>query len=304
MTKLPARVSFGFIIAVAALIFALTSISRGQTADQTNPADEDVEGTRAAIQGSHEDPAAVARGGTLYRANCGTCHGMTAKGTGQGDDLIRSPLLIDDDNGNLLAPVIRDGEPDKGMPKSALTDAQISDVIAWLHVQFYAADHRTTYAFRDILTGDPQKGEEYFNGAAKCSTCHSATGDLAGIGAKYDPHALQQRWLDPRGGFGRGRGGRGFGRGAESAAPADTRGETTVTVTLPDGKSFSGTLDHIDDFFVSLHEPDGTLRTFPRSSATDPKVIENDPLKVHVELLRTYTDAEVHDITAYLATLK
>ena len=303
MGKLSGRGRAGLIMAVAALIFVgFTSVSRGQTADQTNPADENVEGTRAAIQGSHEDPASVARGETLYRANCGTCHGMTAKGTSQGDDLIRSPLLIDDDNGNLLTPVIRDGEPDKGMPKSTLTDAQISDVIAWLHVQFYAADHRTTYAFRDILTGDPQKGEAYFNGAAKCSTCHSATGDLAGIGAKYDPHALQQRWLDPRSGFGRG--GRGFRGGAAPNPNPDTRGVTTVTVTLPDGKSFSGTLDRIDDFFVSLRDPDGTLHTFPRSSPDDPKVAVNDPLKVHVELLRTYTDEEVHDITAYLATLK
>jgi len=302
LRRLSDRGSVGLIMAAAALIFiGFTSASRGQTADQTNPADENVEGTRAAIQGSHEDPAAVARGETLYRANCGTCHGMTAKGTAQGADLIRSALLIDDDNGNLLAPVIRDGEPDKGMPKSTLTDPQISDVIAWLHVQFYAADHRTTYAFRDILTGDPQKGEAYFNGAGKCSTCHSPTGDLAGIGAKYDPHALQQRWLDPRSGFGRGRG---FGRGPAAATPADTRGETTVTVTLPDGKSFSGALDRIDDFFVSLRDSDGVLHTFPRRGPTDPKVVVNDPLKTHVELLRTYTDEEVHDITAYLATLK
>jgi cytochrome c oxidase cbb3-type subunit 3 len=302
LTKFPVRGRLGLAVAAATFIFiGFSSISRGQTADQTNPADENVEGTRAAIQGSHEDPTAVARGETLYRANCGTCHGMTAKGTGQGADLIRSPLLIDDDNGNLLTPVIRDGEPDKGMPKSTLTADQISDVVAWLHVQFYAADHRTTYAFRDILTGDPQKGEAYFNGAAKCSTCHSVTGDLAGIGAKYDPHALQQRWLDPRSGFGRGRGFRG---GAAASANPDMRGVTTVTVTLPNGKSFSAPLDRIDDFFVSLRDSSGALRTFPRSSPTDPKVVINDPLKVHVELLRTYTDAEVHDITAYLATLK
>ncbi len=279
-------------IAAGCIVFACSSDLRGQA----NPAEETVEGTRAAIQGSHEDPAAVARGETLFRANCGNCHGMTAKGTDRGADLIRSPLLIDDDNGNLLAPVMRDGEPDKGMPKSNLTDAQISDIVAWLHVQFYAADHRTTYAFRDILTGDPKRGEEYFNGPGKCNTCHSATGDLAGIGAKYDPHALQQRWLDPRGGFG-------FGRGRGAAGPANPRSETTVTVTLANGQTYSGTLDRIDDFFVSLHDANGILHTFPRNG-DEPKVVVNDPLKVHVEMLRNYTDQEIHDVTAYLASLK
>jgi cytochrome c oxidase cbb3-type subunit III len=280
-------------IAAGCVVFAYSSELRGQA----NPVDENVEGTRAAIQGSHEDPAAVARGETLYRANCGNCHGMTAKGTDRGADLIRSPLLIDDDHGNLLTPVIRNGEPDKGMAKSDLTDEQISDIVAWLHVQFYAADHRTTYAFRDILTGDPKRGEQYFNGAGKCNTCHSVTGDLAGIGAKYDPHALQQRWLYPRGGFGFGRGRGGL------AGPSSSRSETTVTVTLPSGQTYSGTLDRIDDFFVSLHDADGVLHTFPRHG-DEPKVVINDPLKVHVEMLRKYTDQEIHDVTAYLASLK
>ena len=279
-------------IAAGCIVLAYSSDLRGQA----NPTEE-VEGTKAAIQGSHEDPAAVARGETLYRTNCGNCHGMTAKGTDRGADLIRSPLLIDDDNGNLLSPVIRNGEPDKGMAKSNLTDQQISDIIAWLHVQFYAADHRTTYAFRDILTGDPKRGEEYFNGAGKCNTCHSATGDLAGIGAKYDPHALQQRWLYPRGGFGFGR-----GRGAGGAA-APSGGQTTVTVTLANGQTYSGALERIDDFFVSLREADGTLHTFPRNG-DEPKVVVNDPLKVHVDMLRKYTDQEIHDVTAYLASLK
>jgi cytochrome c oxidase cbb3-type subunit III len=284
-----------FVVAIA----ACAALAYGaMVAAQTGNGDSaSVEGTRAAIQGSHEDPAAVARGEKLYDSNCSNCHGMTAKGTDRAADLIRSPLLIDDDNGNLLTPVIRDGEPDKGMPKSNLTADQISDVVAWLHVQFYAADHRTTYAFLSVLTGDPKKGEAYFNGPGKCNTCHSVTGDLAGIGGKFDPHALQQRWLYPRTGFGRGARGGGFG------ATPDPRSATTVTVTLPNGQTVSGTLERIDDFFVSLRDPDGTLHTFPRNGDT-PKVVVNDPLKAHVEMLRGLTDADVHNVTAYLATLK
>jgi cytochrome c oxidase cbb3-type subunit III len=286
-----------FPLVIAAAAFAALAYGAVLFAQTGNGDNASVQGTRAAIQGSHEDPAAVARGEKLYDTNCGTCHGMTAKGTDRASDLIRSPLLIDDDKGNLLTPVIRDGEPDKGMPKSSLTADQISDVIAWLHVQFYAADHRTTYAFLSVLTGDPKQGEAYFNGPGKCNTCHSATGDLAGIGARFDPHALQQRWLYPRSGFGRG------ARGGGGAAGADPRGATTVTVTLPNGQTFSGTLDRIDDFFVSLRDTDGSLHTFPRNGDT-PKVVVNDPLRVHVELLRSLTDADVHNVTAYLATLK
>jgi mono/diheme cytochrome c family protein len=289
------KVALVTVVATAVAAFLSIGLTSSRAAQTANAGSETVEGTRAAIQGSHEDPAAVARGEKLYDANCGSCHGMTAKGTDRAADLIRSPLLIDDDHGNLLTPVIRDGEPDKGMPKSNLSTDQISDVIAWLHVQFYAADHRTTYAFLSVLTGDPKRGEAFFNGAGKCNTCHSVTGDLAGIGAKFDPHALQQRWLYPRAG--------GFGRGARGAANADTRGVTKVTVTLPNGQQVSGTLDRIDDFSVSLRDSDGDLHTFARDGNT-PKVVLDDPLKVHTELLRTYTDQNVHDVTAYLATLK
>ena len=109
------------------------------------------------------------------------------------------------------------------MPKLNLTEDQISDVVAWLHVQTYAADHRNTYLFLDALTGDAKKGEAYFNGAGKCATCHSPTGDLKGIGAKFDAHEMQGHWLQPRS-FGRG------GRGGPS------KSAITVTVTLADGK--------------------------------------------------------------------
>ena len=167
--------------------------------------------TAAAIAGSKEDPKAFERGAALYAANCAGCHGVTARGGVGAPDLVRSLLVLDDEKGILIAPVIRNGRPDAGMPKMGLTEPQIADLVAWLHVQTYAAGHRNTYAFQDVLTGDAKKGEAYFN--ATCAECHSATGDLKGIGSRYDPFALQGHWLQPRGGRGGGGGGRG-GRGA------------------------------------------------------------------------------------------
>ena len=177
-------------------------------------------GITAAIAGAKEDPAAFERGAKLYTANCAGCHGATGRGGPGAPDLIRSVLVLDDEKGILIAPVLRDGRPDAGMPKPSLSEAQIADLVAWLHVQTYAAGHRSTYAFLDVLTGDAKKGEAYFNGAGKCSTCHSATGDLKGIGSRYDGFALQSRWLQPRGG--RGGGGRG-GRGGAASQERDHR---------------------------------------------------------------------------------
>ena len=145
--------------------------------------------------------------------------------------------------------------------KPNLTEPQIADIIAWLHVQTYAAGHRTTYAFLDVLTGDAKKGEAYFT--STCGSCHSATGDLKGIGGRYDPFALQARWLQPRGGRG-GRGGRG-----ESAST--NRSAVTVTVTLANGQKISGTLDRVDDFSVSLRDSGGDYHSFTRDGAS-PKV--------------------------------
>ena len=257
---------------------------------QGSAADAEKAASAAAIAGSKEDPAAYARGAKLYATHCAGCHGPTAKGGPGAPDLVRSLLVLDDEKGILIAPVLREGRPDKGMPKPNLTEPQISDIVAWLHVQTYQAGHRGTYVFQNVVTGDAKKGEAFFG--AHCSSCHSATGDLAGIGRRYDPFSLQGRWLQPRGGRGRGRGG-----------PAPKATETTATVTLPGGKSVTGKLEHIDDFNIALRQADGEYRSFAREGDS-PRVEVHDPLKAHNELLHTLTDRDIHNVTAYLVTLK
>jgi mono/diheme cytochrome c family protein len=254
-------------------------------------------GLAAAIAGAKEDPAAFERGGKLYGTHCSGCHGTTGRGGAGAPDLIRSLVVLGDEKGILISPILRNGRPDQGMPRPNLTEADIADLIAWLHVQTYAAGHRTTYAFLDVVTGDPKKGEAYFNSTGTCSTCHSVTGDLKGIGSRYDPMVLQQLWLQPRRPQGGGRG----GRGAAAATPSQSA--IGVTVTLPSGEKVSGTLDRIDDFIVSLRDETGTYRSFARDGAA-PKVEVRDPLQPHRDLLSKYTDADIHNVTAYLVTLK
>jgi mono/diheme cytochrome c family protein len=242
--------------------------------------------------GAPPNPEAVKRGQALFVPNCGFCHGSNAGGGNSGPNLIRSVLVLHDKGtGKEIMPVIRNGRPGKGMPSFNFTDDQIHDIAAFLLSRNQAAANRMEYKLLNVVTGDPKLGESYFE--AHCASCHSATGDLAHIAAKMDPAALQSRFLYPKSQnvFG-------------SSAPADPRAEVTVAVTLASGQSFSGKLDHIDDFSVSLTDQSGQHHSWLLDSEPGIKVQVNNPLQGHIDLLKQYTDADMHNVLAYLETLK
>lgn len=245
-------------------------------------------------RGPQFDQAAVERGQQLFVAQCGFCHGSNATGGQSGPDLIRSVLVIGDENGKQLGEFLKAGRPDKGMPKFDLTEEQSRDIATFLHQRIAAVINRGGYKILDILVGDAKAGEEFFNGAGKCNACHSPTGDLKGVGSRYDPVTLQGRIVMPRG-----RGGR--GRGARDGQPP--RSLPTVTVTLPSGQSFSGVLLRITDFDVTLRDDSGVFRSFTRDGDT-PKVEVKDPLQAHIDMLPKWKDSDLHNMTAYLVTLK
>jgi len=234
------------------------------------------------------DPAAIARGKTLYGVNCQFCHGADTRGGDGGPSLLRAQVVLADDHGELIAPIVRAGRP--GMPKFTLTDAQISDIAAFLHTFRAAGYDESRLKPPSIVVGDAAAGQAYFT--AKCASCHSTTGDLRGLATKIpDPRLLQQTWLMP---------GSGGGRGA--AAPVRVP-PTTVTVTLPSGDKVEGKLERLDDFMVSLTDANGVRRSF-RTNGDTPRVEVHDPLQPHRELWRTYADADIHNLTAFLVTLK
>ena len=235
------------------------------------------------------DPAAIERGKALYGVNCTFCHGSDARGGEGGPNLIRSQLVLNDKDAELITPVVQNGRPDQGMPKIDLTAAQVKDIAQFLH-SFRTSGYD---ASRDrppsILVGNAKDGEAYFQ--QKCASCHSVTGDLQGLAGKFaEPRALQQNWLMPGGG----RGGRG---GAGGGTPV------TVTVTLSNGQRMEGRLLRIDDFLVSFADANGAEHTVRRDGAV-PKVDLHDPIEPHRELLKVYNDKNIHDVTAYLVTLK
>jgi cytochrome c oxidase cbb3-type subunit 3 len=232
------------------------------------------------------DPAVVERGHQIFSANCSFCHGSDARGGEGGPNLIRSQLVLDDKDGELIAPVVQNGRPDKGMPKFDLTAAEITSIATFIH-SVPVGGRASTTGTVDPLVGDAKAGEAYFNEAGKCTTCHSVSGDLAGIGARYtDPKALQGAILS------------GERRGESSEV-----GRKTVTVTLRTGQTLVGRLYQIDDFIVSFTDANGDYHSYPRHGDY-PKVVVKDPLQPHLDMLRAFKDDDIHNLTAYLVTLK
>jgi cytochrome c oxidase cbb3-type subunit III len=226
------------------------------------------------------DTAAADRGRKVYAAECITCHGTHARGGDKGADLVRSEIVLHDRYGSTIGPFLKAGHPTQTTPAAKLTPAQIQDLSHTIHQEVYNT-LRAALQIQNVLTGDAKAGAAYFNGAGKCAGCHSPTGDLAHIASRLDPPAIQQRFLFP--------GGRG-------------RGGVTVTVTPAGGAAITGALVHLDDFNVALRDSAGEYRSFKRTSAV--KVEKHDPVEAHHQLLDQYTDKNIHDIVAYLETLK
>jgi len=241
------------------------------------------------------DQAAVDRGQQAFSANCAFCHGASAKGGEGGPDLIRSVLVLDDEGGKEIAELLKAGRQDQGMPRFDLPASQVSDIAAFLHQRITDAAFRQTYKILDLLVGDAQAGAAFFTGAGGCTRCHSVTGDLQGIGTKYDVETLQGRIVMPRP--------RG---GAAGPAPSaeQLRYLRTATITVAPGKAMAGILVRMTDFDVTIRDASNAVRTYARVTEDNPKIEIKDPLQGHLDLLPKWQDSDIHNVTAYLVTLK
>ena len=231
------------------------------------------------------DPAIVARGKALYGVNCNFCHGSDARGGEGGPNLLRSELVLNDRNGERIAPVIQNGRGE--MPKLNLSQDQVAAVAAYIHSFQVAGYDASRMVPPSILSGDAKAGEAVFK--TKCASCHSVTGDLKGLASKVsEPKMLQNIFIMPTSGG--------------SRSPI-TPSPVTVTVTSDSGQNTEGRLLRIDDFIVTLLDTEGRVRSFRREE-NRPAVEIHDPLKPHRDLLPTYSDQDIHNLTAYLVTLK
>ncbi len=259
--------------------FALLALSTPIYAAQQGASQSSVERGRQFLGlAPPADSVAAARGQKLFLQNCAFCHGPNATGA-EGPDLVRSTVVLHDEKGETIGPVVLNGRPDKGMPSfSGLTQAQIYDLAEFLHSRVEQVANRFGYKLQNIVTGNAKAGEEFFRGTGGCIGCHSPTGDLAHIATKFEPPDLQAQFLYP------------------SHAEAES-----VTVTLASGEKISGKLKRMDDFEVSMWDSSGAYQSWPRSEV---KLEVRDPLAAHRELLDKYSDADMHNVLAYLETLK
>jgi cytochrome c oxidase cbb3-type subunit III len=225
--------------------------------------------------------AAAAAGGSLFQQNCAFCHGRDAGGGETGPDLTRSKLVTADVGGDKIGDVVLHGRPEKGMPAFQFSGEQITDLSAFIHAQQAKAmaqsGKRKGVDVSDLQTGNVEAGKAYFNGPGGCATCHSPTGDLAGIASKYEGLQLEERMLYPK----------------------DVKSK--VTVTLPSGETVAGTLEYLDEFTVGLRDATGTYRAW---RVSDVKVKVDAPVEAHVALFPKYTDNDIHNLMAYIQTLR
>ncbi len=265
------------------LNYLAANYGRDASAAQANrPAGKSVGVLGAGANDKHiVDNAAADRGRAVWAAQCINCHGTTARGGDKGSNLVRSDMMWSDRYGSDLGPFLQKGHPTQsGAPGSSLSKTQIEELSHFIHQRLYDTLRGSPiFNVQNVLTGNAKEGEAYFNGEGKCATCHSITGDLAGFG-KTNPVNIQQRFMFPR---------------------ARTK-KLTITVTPANGPAITGTPVHIDDFDVSLRDDKGEYHSWKRTTAL--KVVTNDPLKAHIELLDKITDKTMHDIVAYLESLK
>jgi len=230
----------------------------------------------------------VQAGQTLFAAQCAFCHGRDAAGGETGPDLTSSEIVEKDVGGNEIGPVVRTGRSDRGMPPFNLTDTDLAAIVAFLHDEKSKAEskpgRRRNVQPEDLQTGNAEEGKHYFNGAGGCSKCHSPTGDLAGVANRLRGLALLQRMLYPK---------------PRKSGPADS--PATVIVTLGTGQTVTGKLAYQDEFVIGLTDSSGWYRSWFKGGVKF-KVV--DPLEAHSEQLGKYTDENMHNVLAYLQTLR
>jgi cytochrome c oxidase cbb3-type subunit 3 len=234
--------------------------------------------------GPEPDKAAAARGAPLFQQNCAFCHGPQARGA-TGPGLITSDAVLDDDHGEHLLPFLKKGRPQKGMPGfPTMSDGQLKDISEFIHLQVEAVANRGTYHVLNIVVGNAAMGKAYV--AAHCMACHSSEA-FSHIATHFrSPDQLQRGWIWPW----------------SPAGSEDNSLAITATVKTPGGASISGRVTQVSDFRITLVDAAGQTRVIERDHGMEVEI--KDPLAAHQEMIMTLTNEAMHDVTAYLETLK
>ena len=263
---------------LAAMVMVITCLGRRTPVfAASDAAQEKVQAPAAPVHANAS--TLVAAGGLLFQQNCAFCHGRDAQGGEIGPDLTQSELVARDVGGSTISEVVRNGRPEKGMPRFNFSGPDLASVVAFIHAQEAKAQkgNRRGVDAADLQTGNVEAGKRYFDGAGNCASCHSATGDLAGIASRYKGLKLEERMLYPE----------------------DVKSK--VVVTLPSGEKIAGTLEYLDEFTIGMQDASGRYRSWKLPSV---KYSVDSRIDAHVKQFPKYTDADIHNLMAYLQTMR
>jgi cytochrome c oxidase cbb3-type subunit III len=231
--------------------------------------------------GPAPDKAAAARGVSLFQQNCAVCHGRQARGA-MGPSLLTSDEVLADDHGERLSSFLKNGRPEKGMPAFAtMPDDQLKDIAEFLHLQVEEVANRGTYHVLNIVVGNAVKGRVYV--AAHCMSCHTAQA-FAHIGSRFhSPEQLQRQWVWP-------------------LRFRDSSLAVTAAVKTLDGVTVTGRVTQVSDFRIALVDHTGKTHVIDREPGVEVQI--KDPLAAHQQMIMSLRNDDMHNVTAYLATLK
>jgi cytochrome c oxidase cbb3-type subunit III len=274
-------------VVLAVIAFSQEEPTSGQNGAQQQKTyqnltpEERAAATRAFLGlGPEPDRAAAGRGAPLFQQNCAVCHGQQARGA-MGPSLITSDEVLGDNHGEQLGPYLKKGRPGKGMPAFALPGHQLKDIAEFLHLQVEEVANRGTYHVLNILVGNTAKGQDYV--AAHCMSCHAAE-TFAHLGSSFhSPEQLQRNWIWP-------------------TRSMDSKLAVTAIVKVPDGTTITGRVTQVSDFRITLVDSGGETHAIHRGPGVEVEM--KDPLAAHQEMIMTLTNDDMHNVTAYLATLK
>jgi cytochrome c oxidase cbb3-type subunit 3 len=273
------------LVASGALMAAIATGQEGVQTQANHPnmtPEQRAASTRAFLGlGAVPDKEAAARAAPVFQRNCAFCHGPQGRGA-TGPSLVTSDEVLGDDHGEKLVLFLKKGRPDKGMPAFAtMSDDKLKDLAEFMHLEVEEVANRGAYHVLNILVGDRAKGQDYVT--AHCMSCHSAE-IFAHLGSKFrSPEQLQRYWIWP-------------------ARPANDAAIVTATVKTPEGVTLTGRVTQVSDFRLTLIDRSGQTHSIARKSGVEVEI--NDPLAVHQEMIMTLKNDDMHNVTAYLDSLK
>jgi cytochrome c oxidase cbb3-type subunit 3 len=228
-----------------------------------------------------DTPADLALGEKLFRNQCGLCHGPKGEGS-RGPMLTRAKLRRAPDDVTLVK-ILDEGIRGTEMPGS-------KNVMSELEVRQTAAYVRSLGKIEmEPVPGDPARGAELYKVKGSCTGCHSLHGeggvagpDLTDIGDRRSARYLRESLVNP-----------------ETDLPD---GYLLVTLTAKDGRTLTGVRVNEDSFSIQVRDDAGNSHSFWKTELAG---IEKHRGKSAMPSFKTrFTDGELIDLVAYLASLK